>query len=1218
MAAGNVLELIVRLKNETAKGVKAVEGGLKQVQSAAGKVGDAVFNMQTMLAGLGIGAVFANLADDASQAAGTIKATSEAAGAELEALGNVAREVWENAYGDNMTDAAAVVVAAHKKMRTGSEAELQSMTEKALALQDAFGDGYQEQLNTAETIVKNFGLSWDEAFDFITSGYQKGLNASGDFLDSINEYSTQFSNGGASAEQFFSLMETGLQNGMLGTDKAADAFKEFRVRIQDGSATTSQALQMIGLDADAMGQQMASGSMSAAQAFQIVIERLQQTRDTSTQMQAGVGLLGTQFEDLGNSAVMALDLSKTRMEDLSGAAARLEAQYQTVATAAKGLWREILGGFVDQAQGATRYFVNEIESIREAIQELKKTGRLKEWADQIAAAVIETYQHLKEMARVVFAAADAMSPLLQMAIRIGPELIAFAAASAAASKAIGVLLGVINAGQAAMAMPQIAAATTTIKGMVISIQAASTQVGILQASTVSLGAALTTAAGAAAAFFGGWQIGKLISSSNLFGQLPLQIGEYVQIAFGQIDRLATQLKIKLLELRKAWNEVTGDKAEAGQIQKAIDAEKMHLEAIRLTIQGIREKGTAGEQAAGAHAESIRKATEVEAQAQAARIAATQTAEQQVQAFMRQTAENYVALLEEETAAAKAAYDARIAEIDRQEARGVLNHNQALQARLDADVQYHSAAVAKARAGFDQVAAVYGQDTAQYKAALEAKKAALDGYLAKEQQIAQQIRAINDQVAQSRQTAEEKIRELKRQTMGEYEAYQDKVSEIEEKIAQASSMAASDTEQSIALYKEAMNAATSVSGAVQEGERTVVSQNQAVQTAIQLVEKAQAGIEAAAKSRTDALTSAQEQMRGHADEARSQIEELNQLLSEFAVEPIVLEANADQAVNEITRVRGEIDQIAQNHINLGLDTSDALQQISAIDAKLDALQSKFSRMTSTIEFKGKASPERPLMETIQTVEQAIDKMKEKTTFEQEALFNFKGNTGAGETGATQAIEDLQNDVTETQEQIREPLSMRIDISPAKAALQELAQEAYRTSVASHKLAMQLRSSMRTATGDLKRLIRQNMKDVQRQADRAQAEWKRFEDMSMNVNITGTGSTKKPITEKLREVTGQIKSFAKSIPDTAINTDFRGMVGGMKKAVEGAFSGVVMPDLRAVGLGGGGGGTIGGVGKVKDMGKMDLLAGGKSFPVMGQPDVLEQLKTTLRRERRITGL
>ncbi|HRJ44318.1 MAG TPA: phage tail tape measure protein, partial [Caldilineaceae bacterium] len=259
-----------------------------------------------------------------------------------EEFAEVARQVYGNNFTDSVQQAGGAVAEVAKQLQlAANDPALGTLTEKALMLSDSFSVDVSESVNAARSLAKDFGISYDEAFDFIAGGFQRGLDSSGDFLDTITEYSTQFANGGADAGQFFSLMESGLAGGMLGTDKAADAFKEFRLRILDGSKESSAALGLLGLDAEDMAARLTDGSMSVADAFQTVIGRMAETEDPTIRMQAGFGLLGSQFEDLGDSAVAALSLTKTSLEDLAGSTDGLGAKYETFGQRAEAIWRRL-------------------------------------------------------------------------------------------------------------------------------------------------------------------------------------------------------------------------------------------------------------------------------------------------------------------------------------------------------------------------------------------------------------------------------------------------------------------------------------------------------------------------------------------------------------------------------------------------------------------------------------------------------------------------------------------------------------------------------------------------------------------------------------------------------------------------------------------------------------------------------------------------------------
>lgn len=303
--------------------VKDIEGNINDLGSGMSDIGapfaaatGAVFALDAALAALIVTAVSvsSSIESESKKMQASLGLTTE----EVQRFEDIAKTVYSQGYGDDLAESFDAVVTAQKKFGDSAETDIGKAVESALKLQNIFGVEYSASLAAAKTLMTNFGVSADEAFDFIALGYQKGLDGAGDFLDSINEYSTQFSNGGASANEFFSVLETGFQEGMLGTDRAADAFKEFRVRIQDGSKLTKESLESIGIDNEALQKNLQEGKMTVADAFALIIKTLGETEDKSLQMQAGVGLIGTQFEDLGTNAALSLDLTKTKMDDIVG------------------------------------------------------------------------------------------------------------------------------------------------------------------------------------------------------------------------------------------------------------------------------------------------------------------------------------------------------------------------------------------------------------------------------------------------------------------------------------------------------------------------------------------------------------------------------------------------------------------------------------------------------------------------------------------------------------------------------------------------------------------------------------------------------------------------------------------------------------------------------------------------------------------------------------
>jgi phage-related protein len=222
------------------------------------------------------------------------------------------------------------------------DVDLTAVLDDAQLLARRYGEDVNKTLAATRTLMEDFGLTSQEANDLIVSGFNRGLDASGDFLDTIGEYSNLFVDGGATAEEFFSLLESGLAGGVLGTDKAADSFKEFGIRLSElqlaeGDMTFAEALDGSGeivkrmvsgfesalyftdlsaKEINDLHQGLMDGSKTTADAFKIIVPALAGIESEVERNAAGVQLFGTQWEDLGPQIMSQLTLTGTSMEQL--------------------------------------------------------------------------------------------------------------------------------------------------------------------------------------------------------------------------------------------------------------------------------------------------------------------------------------------------------------------------------------------------------------------------------------------------------------------------------------------------------------------------------------------------------------------------------------------------------------------------------------------------------------------------------------------------------------------------------------------------------------------------------------------------------------------------------------------------------------------------------------------------------------------------------------
>ncbi len=332
--------------DEIGKSLDSIGGGLQDIATPFEKMTAAVGVAQLAIAGLATAGVIAagDLEKETQRMVNALGLPAE----EAEKFKDIARDAYSKAFVDDLTIAFDGVILAQQRFGDNADADIGKVVENAAKLEKTFGVDMNESMNAVSILMSNFGIDAADAFDLIADGYQKGLDGSGDFIQSITEYSSQFANGQATAGEFFSIMETGYQEGYLGADKAADAFKEFRVRIQDGSKLTAESLALIGIDNAELKKNLQSGETTVFEVFNKIIGKIGETDDEQTQMIAGVGLMGTQFEDMGLKAILALDGTVVKINEISGTMDGLT--FDDFTTRLTTAWRTAIGAVVNLPQ----------------------------------------------------------------------------------------------------------------------------------------------------------------------------------------------------------------------------------------------------------------------------------------------------------------------------------------------------------------------------------------------------------------------------------------------------------------------------------------------------------------------------------------------------------------------------------------------------------------------------------------------------------------------------------------------------------------------------------------------------------------------------------------------------------------------------------------------------------------------------------------------------
>lgn len=391
----------------------AMATGVKAIGTAAAAIGTAV------VAGLGYAV---SQADEAKGALNDFCAATGTATDEADQYKQVMENIYNGNYGEGFKDIAAAMTTVKQQAGDLGADELEKMTTNALALRDTFDMDVAESTRAATQLMQKFGLSGEEAYNLIAQGAQQGLNQNGDLLDVINEYSNQYSQAGLSAEDMFNSIKNGAETGVWSIDKMGDAFKEFSIRMNDGTA--NEYLTSLGLNADELVSKFQTGGESAKEAMGEISSALKNCDDESLQYTAGVGLMGTMWEDMGADACTALMDVEGQISRTTDAMGQINAvKYDTFGEAIKGAGRILQTSFImpigEQALPIFSDFANEIS--RGAAE---AGGDIGKFADSFGTAIKNLTSGLTELIpQIADFAVEMVSGLAQGIVENAPTIV---------------------------------------------------------------------------------------------------------------------------------------------------------------------------------------------------------------------------------------------------------------------------------------------------------------------------------------------------------------------------------------------------------------------------------------------------------------------------------------------------------------------------------------------------------------------------------------------------------------------------------------------------------------------------------------------------------------------------------------------------------------------------------------------------------------------------
>ena len=312
-----------------------------------------------------------NQATELDDAMANFQAQTGASSKEMNKFKDIAREVWSNNFGQDISDVADMMGRVKQQMQGISDVDLKNVTEDLLTLRDVFGMDENETLRGAQQLMKQFGISSQEAFDLMATGAQNGLNKSDELGDNISEYSGKFAQAGYSAEEYFQLMQNGLDGGAYNLDKVNDAINEVTTRLVDG--TIEGALDSFDTKTQDVFKAWQEGRATQKDVINAIVEDISKTNNEQEKLNKSATAFGTMGEDFNSGFIQSLTTVGDKYKDVEGAMDKVkEIANGGLKNALSGLGRAFLDSFTPIGEAITPILSGIIGFITVAIQGIQQ------------------------------------------------------------------------------------------------------------------------------------------------------------------------------------------------------------------------------------------------------------------------------------------------------------------------------------------------------------------------------------------------------------------------------------------------------------------------------------------------------------------------------------------------------------------------------------------------------------------------------------------------------------------------------------------------------------------------------------------------------------------------------------------------------------------------------------------------------------------------------
>lgn len=403
--------------------------------------GSALIQAADQLSGVGdklqeLGGAAVDAFSDAERASTKVSAYFGETGEAAERSAAIIQNVYGNGVGDSMESVADALILVKRNLGDLNDTDLTNLTQQTLRLDELYGIDMNETLRGVNSLMVQFGLTAQEAMDYIVVGTQNGLDKTNELGDNLSEYAGKFAQAGYSASEYFQLLNNGLDNGAYNLDKVNDAINEVTTRLVDG--TIGEAIGSFSTRTQEFFTAWQNGEATQKQ----VIDSIVQDISSCTNQQEALNLAATAFGTMAEDGSLRFITALTSVGDT----------YDSVGEAANGMLDETMTS-TEQLESNTRKVQQALAPLGERITELANTvlppltaaiQKVSEWFGKLPGPV----QNFVVILGVLLAAFTALTPVIAaIAVSIGAlniSLLPVIGVIAAVAAAIAAIIAIIQ------------------------------------------------------------------------------------------------------------------------------------------------------------------------------------------------------------------------------------------------------------------------------------------------------------------------------------------------------------------------------------------------------------------------------------------------------------------------------------------------------------------------------------------------------------------------------------------------------------------------------------------------------------------------------------------------------------------------------------------------------------------------------------------------------